>query len=203
MRFFRNKSSERYFKKLLREYIYHDNARIILFGDTDSGKIIETGLASRDTHYTELLENYKRLTRARNVLKEIHKWIFFWLIVVACALVVVFLIHYINDMKNTINEHSVAVVTAIVSLITTVISVPIIITKYLFNTKEDDNIAHIISKTQEHDKAEIELLIDRFKNEQKPCKKSVTSPNKEGAVHNKSKKSNKEKEIDALKEMLQ
>ena len=46
-------------------------------------------------------------------------------------------------------------------------------------------------------------LSKRFKNEQKPYKKSVTSPNKEGAVHNKSKKSNKEKEIDALKEMLQ
>lgn len=60
-------------------YILSRNA-IIARQDTDNGKIIEEGIANRDSLYTELLENYVQLTDKRNRHKEFHKWVFFWII---------------------------------------------------------------------------------------------------------------------------
>ena len=42
-------------------------------------------------------------------------------------------------------------ITSIVGLVSVIIAIPIAITKYLFSTKEDENITKIILHTQEHD----------------------------------------------------
>ena len=58
---------------------------------------------------------------------------------------------------------SVAVIfAAFTAFVSTVIAVPMAITKFLFNTKEDDNITQLINHTQEHDAAGIDKLKDKF-----------------------------------------
>ena len=52
--------------------------------------------------------------------------------------------------------------TSIVAFISTVIVVPITITRFLFNTREDDNITKLIAHTQDHDSAWKDFLSDRF-----------------------------------------
>lgn len=69
----------------------------------------------------------------------------------------------IYNIKNIdISKLYVSLISSSVSLISIIISIPIIITKYLFNSKEDDNITTIISKTQEHDSLQMNLLSSRF-----------------------------------------
>ena len=56
--------------------------------DTDSGKSLERQIVKRDKKYTDLLDNYLSITKIRNNVKEWHKWIFFWLIIASCGLVI-------------------------------------------------------------------------------------------------------------------
>lgn len=42
-------------------------------------------------------------------------------------------------------------VTSMVGFVSAIITIPVTITKYLFSTKEDENITQIILHTQEHD----------------------------------------------------
>ena len=154
--------------------------------DLDSGKIIETELASRDKLYTELLKNHVELTKHRNILKEIHKWLFFWLIMALSTFVCIFLIVSINNLINNItpdfNSEMVALITALLSLVSTLIAVPVVVTKYLFNNNEDDNITAIISKTQEHDNIEMKMFEHRFHKKQNietEDKRSETEDNNE------------------------
>lgn len=51
--------------------------------DSDSGKSLETEIIRRDKEYTKLLNEYVNITQRRNKIKENHKWIFFWLVVVS------------------------------------------------------------------------------------------------------------------------
>lgn len=160
---------------LLKEYISNHEFFSQLFTDDDPGDTISQGIARRDSSYTELLGNYVKLTKRRNKLKEFHKWVFFWLIIFACAAFGYFLIRFVINSANCLlleqqftSDTLIAFVSALASLITVIVSIPIIITKYLFNTNEDDNIAKIIMGTQQHDSDEIPLLEDRFKPKNKP-----------------------------------
>lgn len=153
------------FKKLNKKY---NNGTIYwaVDSDEDSDRLMEEGIPKRDSYYTKLLRNYWTLTRFRNFVKEIHKWLFFWFIIVVLIFVCFRLTNYIDIilsyLQKSPNEYTVSLITSIISLVSTVISIPIIITKYLFNNKEDDNITTIISKTQEHDNIELSLLKERF-----------------------------------------
>lgn len=141
-----------------------------LHTDNDPGYTVSQGVAERDSGYTNLLKNYVSLTKGRNILKEVHKWIFFWIIIVGTVVIGAFLIGFVNTQVSSMEQNGsfnsdaiAALISALVSLVTVVISIPIIITKYLFNTKEDENITAIIKETQEHDSKEITLLDDYFK----------------------------------------
>ena len=46
--------------------------------DEDPGNVLGSQLEDRGKIYTTLLDNYSTITHARNILKEIHKWLFFW-----------------------------------------------------------------------------------------------------------------------------
>ncbi|MBR4424343.1 MAG: hypothetical protein IKS66_00170 [Oscillospiraceae bacterium] len=119
----------------------------------------------RDKQYTELLAAFVSISRIRNRVKEWHKWIFFWLVIAAC---VVFLVVAIGTIRGIMDsrdpEYIVSaipiVVAAFASLVTAVIGIPLAITNFLFNTKEDDNITEIIKHTQEHDAAGRNLFKD-------------------------------------------
>lgn len=140
--------------------------RIFVGSDDDLEKVLRRQLGRRGVIYTELLKNYSKTTKWRNRLKEFHKWAFFWLVMAAGFSVV----HYISRVMNRVLEmesteeflNSVPVIiTAFVSLLSTVIGVPLTITKFLFNTKEDDNITGTIHHTQDHDNEEATFLLKK------------------------------------------
>lgn len=77
---------------------------------------------------------------------------------------------------------SVAVIfAAFTAFVSTVIAVPMAITKFLFNTKEDDNITQLINHTQEHDAAGIDKLKDKF-SKKLPGKAGGNKPNDKSPI---------------------
>ena len=135
--------------------------------DEDVSGSLTTQIAERDIYYTDLLKNHLSLTKARGICKEIHKWIFFWLIIVACAFGILYIQRIFKrilgaDEINVIIDGIPIIVTALVSLVSTIIIVPVTIAKFLFNTKEDDNITSLIQHTQDHDTSGINLFKERL-----------------------------------------
>lgn len=113
-------------------------------------------IANRDKQYSELLRHFVGITKVRNRLKELFKWMFFFVVVgslvVLCVIVFALFISILN--RGTVEQliSSIPLLTsAIVGLISAVIAVPITIAKYLFSKEEDNNITQIILHTQKHD----------------------------------------------------
>lgn len=135
--------------------------------DEDSGERIAGQIVERDKKYTELLESYTTITQVRFKLKEFHKWFFFWLVVAACCVCLnlayrlIDRIISVEDTQLIIDSVSV-IFAAFTAFVSTVIAVPLTITKFLFNTNEDDNITQLIQHTQDHDAAGIDKLKDKF-----------------------------------------
>lgn len=149
-------------KKYIRGSLLH-----FTISDEDVSDSLTTQIAERDIYYTDLLKDHMSLTKARGICKEIHKWLFFWILVVACG----FGIYYIQKIfktifafedVNVIIDAIPLIITALVSLISTIIAVPVTIAKFLFNTKEDDNITTLIQHTQDHDSSGINLFKERL-----------------------------------------
>ncbi|MCR4935510.1 MAG: hypothetical protein K5990_03405 [Oscillospiraceae bacterium] len=122
-------------------------------------------IAERDEEYTELLKAYVDISKTRIEKKEIYKWRFFWMVISAC--IVLFVVAVTTICFVLVSEHTEriasavpVIVTAFASLVSAVIGIPLAITNFLFNTKEDDNITEIIKHTQEHDAAGRNLFKD-------------------------------------------
>lgn len=135
--------------------------------DEDVSGTLTTQIAKRDKDYTQLLENHIDLTHARGICKEIHKWLFFWLIISAGIIVIVYTLRIFNkflaaETLDIIIEAIPILIAALVSIVSTVIAIPLTIANFLFNTKEDDNITTLIQHTQDHDTAGINIFKDRF-----------------------------------------
>lgn len=113
-------------------------------------------IAKRDQEYTQLLSHFVKITRVRNVLKEIFKWTFYLMIIASIIALICMtstLFHaYVTRAKiEEVIESMPLLITAIVSFVSVIITIPVTITKYLFSTKEDENITEIILHTQKHD----------------------------------------------------
>lgn len=140
-------------QKLVEKYINKNNIENIDY-EHDFDKISKKNISTRDNSYTELLQHFVHITKVRNRVKEIHKWLYFWIIMFLIILfgfsIHSFLgkidINYDNNL-NVLLE----VITCLVSFASVIISIPLIITKYLFSSKEDKRISNIILHTQEHD----------------------------------------------------
>ena len=151
-------------KKYIRGAFLH-----FTMSDEDVSDSLTTQIAERDMYYTDLLKDHMRLTKIRGNCKEFHKWTFFWILVVACGVGIyyisrVFKAVFSVDDVNVIIDSIPIIITALVSLISTIIAVPVTIAKFLFNTKEDDNITTLIQHTQDHDSSGINLFKERFLN---------------------------------------
>lgn len=151
-------------QKLVEQYI-NKNSRENIDYEQDFEKISKKNISNRDNSYTDLLEHFVLITRWRNILKEIHKWIYFWIIM---ALTVLFGISIFKFLSHASVENDlydlIAVISSLISFSSVIISIPLIITKYLFSSKEDKRIASIISHTQKHDlngKKMIRHLVDK------------------------------------------
>lgn len=155
------------FKRMLRLLDLDISDLVLSDNDLDPGKHLEQQITKRDRQYTKLLSDYIKITKIRNIIKEIHKWLFFWLIIIACIFgirYVYIILSQILSSKDTdfIIKAIPAIIASLLSFVSTVIAVPMAITKFLFNTKEDDNITSIITHTQDHDSAGISTLKARF-----------------------------------------
>lgn len=141
-------------QQLTVEQYINMNARDNVDYDNNFETISRKNISERDEAYTDLLKHFVTITKIRNKAKEIHKWVYFWLIMIFMMSFIRFTFLLINkvDFSNT-NDISnlVMVITTIVSFASVMISVPLIITKYLFSSKEDKRIAKIILHTQKHD----------------------------------------------------
>ena len=138
-----------------------------LNSDEDPGNVLGSQLEARGKIYTTLLNNYSTITHTRNILKEIHKWLFFWGVAAVGVTVTILGSQIVQKVLTIENERlfidSVPIlITAFVSFLSVVIGVPLTITHFLFNIAEDNNITSTIHDTQLHDFKEIELLKDRY-----------------------------------------
>lgn len=154
------------FEKLLKSLIIPATS-ILKTDNDDPGTKIEKEITYRAHLYSDLLNNYVSTTTSRNRHKETHKWIFFWCVMAVFVVCLVFICIVTKRFLSIKNEellvNSIPVlVTAFVSLISTIIILPSTIAKFLFNTKEDEYITSVIVHTQEHDAEGMTLLKNRF-----------------------------------------
>lgn len=169
-------------QRITEQYIRdgEEQEKLKVSDDSDSGTVLADGLLSRDRLYSTLLDNYIRLTLRRNRLKEIHKWIFFWvmnlLILVSCVCCFVFI------FSHKPSDGVVSIIGAFSSLITTLVAIPLIIANYLFNIKEDDQITSFILETEKQDYSQRELLKELYakakaeSKDEKPQEKKDEAP---------------------------
>ncbi|MBQ7919328.1 MAG: hypothetical protein IJ324_05250 [Lachnospiraceae bacterium] len=113
-------------------------------------------ITDRDKKYTELLSHFVWITKIRNVLKEIFKWSFYLVVIGSILVLIVVVYKLFNRYISSANmeqllESTPLLITAMVGFVSTIITIPVTITKYLFSTEEDKNITEIILHTQEHD----------------------------------------------------
>lgn len=153
-----NENSARTFFDLYRQVLAGSSSGFYSSDDDKLGSAVSEQIIERDRNYSKLLKSYLTISRVRNWLKEVHKWILFWGIVIACVWgfnLINRIITPILDSKDVaiVVEGVPVLVTALVAFISAVIGIPMAVVKFLFNTKEDDNITDIIKHTQEHDAA--------------------------------------------------
>ncbi|MBQ9728012.1 MAG: hypothetical protein IJV85_00270 [Clostridia bacterium] len=157
------------YEYILQRYIQgkHFSGRSFIFSDRDPGDILGEEIERREVLYTKLLQDYSSITKKRNSLKEIHKWVFFWIIMIAGGIVsyfcykVISRVLAIKETEQFIKSFPV-IATVFISFLSTIVGIPLTITKFLFNAQEDENITHTIQCTQAHDFEEVKLLKERY-----------------------------------------
>lgn len=174
-------------QQLVEKYVNKHNMDAIN-NDANFERDSQKNITNRDIAYTELLYHYSFITKIRNYLKEFHKWIYFWIIMI---LIIFFgfcvfkLLKDIDITKTNSIENLIMIITSLISFSSVVISIPLIITKYLFSSKEDKRIADIILHTQDHDLSGRQWAID--------FKKNITKSDQEFEANSKSDQVDKEK----------
>lgn len=131
--------------------------------EEDFDKEAQKQILERDKQYSALLRHFVNITKKRNESKEKFKWVYFWIIMgvlialnsVILATIVVILV---KCDANQIVSSIPVLITAIAGFASSIIAIPLTITKYLFSTKEDQYITDIISHTQEHDLSNRKIL---------------------------------------------
>lgn len=118
--------------------------------------------------YTELLKHYIESVRDSNNLKLVLKGLFFSIIIlIMIGLTIIFGIsvyssfeiikelEYIDESKTNSVEYIIGAVTSLIpslaTMLVSLIKLPEIIAKYLFNKKEDEHMTQIIANIQNYD----------------------------------------------------
>ncbi len=138
---------------------FSDDEPYPIYDSNDDGafrKKAKHQISIRDEQYTELLCHFVKITKFRNIIKEIFKWLFLLATIVALVLCSVVVFNLFVSVLATNNFDMIiqlipVLLTAFVGFISTIIVIPTTIAKFLFNTEEDKNITSIIQHTQEHD----------------------------------------------------
>lgn len=173
------RNDERIYNRYLNKYLVGKFVHYTLSDEDISGSL-GFQIVERDIYYTDLLKDHINLTKIRGIIKEIHKWLFFWLLVLIGIIGTIVIIKIVNKVisvedENYIIEAIPILITALVTLISTIIAIPITIAKFLFNIKEDDNITTLIKHTQDHDTSGLKLLKEKFKNNESFQNEDISS----------------------------
>ena len=130
--------------------------RVQNLDDLKFRRVTRKQITVRDKHYTDLLSHFVVVTRLRNWVKEFFKWAFL-LMIISCTIAFtrcIFLLFEkyieVDNIQNIIDSNPL-LMTSIIGFVSAIISIPTIITKYLFSTDEDKYITDIILHTQDHD----------------------------------------------------
>ncbi len=118
-----------------------------------------SSLSEHNEHYTALLRAYVEDFKENSIKKRNNKdelfgiakclLLFVPLLTLIFLIVTLFLFAF---KKINFFETLPGLITALVSLLGTYMVIPQMITKYLFNKKEEEHLANIISKIQEYDR---------------------------------------------------
>lgn len=133
--------------------------------DNDFDSETQKQIIRRDEQYSDLLEHFVSITKDRNYSKEKNKWIFFkiimgLLITLNITIVAIVIVLLIKCNSSELIDSIPVLITAITGFASSIIAIPLSITKYLFSTQEDEYITKIISHTQEHDSSGRKILKD-------------------------------------------
>lgn len=108
-------------------------------------------LKAREKAYTKLTEDFELNYKETHKQKRRLKNVFFWFIMPLYAIIILgsmFAIIYSLFLNGSQIE---IVLSAVASIITSVIAIPTIIAKYLFPTGEDKDMTSMINKMQNYD----------------------------------------------------
>lgn len=114
-------------------------------------------LSQRDTIYTDFLQEIYVRYKERLVNKERAKWEFYdnMMSIFYCVLFILLLLTALliagGASNNSLGECIPAVITALITILATLIVIPKIIAEYLFNPKEDADVTKIVLEMQSHD----------------------------------------------------
>lgn len=118
-----------------------------------------TNLSAHNKQYTLLLQSYINYFNVTSKDKRKNKKILFTIsmillvgIPVVTILIMLIILYCLATDKIDVFESLPELIATLLTLFGTFIIIPKMITKYLFNKKEDDHLANIISKIQEYDK---------------------------------------------------
>ena len=118
-------------------------------------KDLESNKEKRSRLYVEILEEYRDFIKRSLNAKIIHKWIAFSvvmlvLVVITGSIVVPFVI-YITDKEIEIVAWLSLIIPLMISFLTAFIILPRIITKYLFDTDEENRMIQILQVLEKID----------------------------------------------------
>lgn len=147
-------TKEEHYAKLITEILKLDKSDIADDNDFDAES--QKHILERDKYYSDLLKHFVEITEERNKAKEKNKWIYFWIIMILLIALNVLVIAVVAVLLVKCNAEQLVksipvFITGIAGFVSSIIAIPLSITKYLFSTKEDRYITEIISHTQEHD----------------------------------------------------
>ncbi len=148
---------------------YNGSQMIENFPSDDLVKNIMQFLKSRDKQYSDLLQDFTTYAHERNIVKANQRKDFYDLVkTILCFSGIIFIILACRILLMTPKEISLllpAIITGFISFFAEFISLLAIIAKYLFDSKEDDNITKIITHTQDFDNGGREYIKNASENQ--------------------------------------
>jgi hypothetical protein len=150
-------------KRETKENIVEANKAIASNLKIASGKTPEGPLGLRNCINTILYQEYKYTLIKRFRRKEFYKSVFFWLtmaLLIGTVVGACIIIWSLANKSTPENPNTAAIISAIVGLVTTLLGLPSIIAKYLFNKDEDKTITDQLFSLQDSDRKEREAIND-------------------------------------------
>ena len=129
-----------------------------VIGDEELAQTNKIALSAHSEQYTKLLQVYVSNFEKNVAEKQKNRKALFWIAIILLVsiprIIVIYLIITwlcIVVGKIDVLESIPSLLTVLVTFVGTYMTIPKMITKYLFNKKEEEHLATIIQKTQDYD----------------------------------------------------